>query len=375
MTFRRLLIVTAALAVGLSSSADARRTAMNNAYADILGPGGWYSANYERMLVDSLGVRLGFAYMSLGASASSGGSEASSKVSFLMFPVTASFIGLGSRSHSLELGGGATLYYLTARAASFGGSPEAEGAHAFGNFMVGYRLHPEHGGFTFRIGFCGLLGTGFGLDPEDPTALGMFPSGYLSFGYAWGTREPADPSDSLSDPLGDSSSSGLDNLSDGDNLPDNDLGGYDGDDAGGGLDSPALDEPDDAPAGLLPPALDPTEPTRTVRPGRTRQAKLLRAFGKPSREMKKPGADVLVYGKKLFHGYSQVHFYVRAGGVVKHVELFPSDVIRPAQLRKAYGNQFSSKMAGGHKRITYEKLGLVFFLSKDGRRVVAVRVE
>jgi len=164
------------------------RPAPNSIYLEGLGPGIWYSINYERRVIDDLGVRLGFSYIGLGSSVSSGGQTASSSASLLNFPITASYLGLRSGKHTFEVGGGVTISYATASASSGGLTGSASGVGANGDILFGYRLHPVgHAGFNFRIGLMALIGRGLGFwykDANDPNpnGIGVLPYGYISFG-------------------------------------------------------------------------------------------------------------------------------------------------------------------------------------------------
>jgi len=51
--------------------------------------------------------------------------------------------------------------------------------------IVGYRFRPRDGGFNFRVGASPLFGKGLGLYAKDPTAFGILPWGYLSFGWTF----------------------------------------------------------------------------------------------------------------------------------------------------------------------------------------------
>ena len=51
--------------------------APNSIYLEGLGAGLAYSLNYERRVIDDLGVRVGFSYLSVSAGASAGGSSSS----------------------------------------------------------------------------------------------------------------------------------------------------------------------------------------------------------------------------------------------------------------------------------------------------------
>ncbi|MRG94592.1 hypothetical protein [Polyangium spumosum] len=160
------------------------KPAPNSVYAEGLGAGLWYSLNYERRVIDDLGVRVGISYISIGASIDTGAGSSSASASLLTFPITASYLGLRSGKHALEAGGGVSITYATAQASnSFGSSASGSGVGAYGTAMVGYRLHPVDGaGFQFRVGAMALIGPGFNVFGDDPTAVGVLPFGYISFG-------------------------------------------------------------------------------------------------------------------------------------------------------------------------------------------------
>jgi hypothetical protein len=160
--------------------------APNSVYLEGLGAGLAYSINYERMVIDQVGVRLGFSYMSLGASATAGGNTTSASATFITIPITASYVGIRSGMHSLELGGGATIAYASGSASGLGASASGAGALPYGIAMVGYRLHPvDHAGFQLRVGLMALVGQGLALSNADPKSVGVLPWGYLSLGASF----------------------------------------------------------------------------------------------------------------------------------------------------------------------------------------------
>ena len=157
--------------------------APNSIYAEGLGAGLAYSINYERVLADLVGVRIGFSYLSVGASATTSDGTSSASSSFLSFPMTASFLGLRAGRHALELGGGITLTHTSASASTLGVNASGSGLDALGTVMIRYRIHPVDGaGFQFRIGAMGLVGRGLSLSSPDPESIGFLPWGYLSLG-------------------------------------------------------------------------------------------------------------------------------------------------------------------------------------------------
>lgn len=103
-----------------SPISSGERTAMNTIYAEGLGAGGAYSINYERSIFNELGTHLGFSYWSVSASASGGGQTASASGSFIAVPITASYLGISSGAHALELGGGVTIWNISVSGNSSG---------------------------------------------------------------------------------------------------------------------------------------------------------------------------------------------------------------------------------------------------------------
>jgi hypothetical protein len=160
------------------------RTANNSFYLDGMGPGLLYSINYERIVEDDFGLRLGFSYIPLTGTASSGGSSASASVAFMNFPVTASYLGLRSGNHALEMGGGGVLVTATGSAQGSGMSVSGSGATILGTAFLGYRRQPPEGGFLFRIGVEALAGKGLALSSNtyDANKVGVIPWMYLSLG-------------------------------------------------------------------------------------------------------------------------------------------------------------------------------------------------
>lgn len=158
----------------LSDSAG-EREAENAIYVDLLGPGLFYSINYDRMLTGDLSARIGFSYLSFGAS--SGG--ASAEFSYWAVPLTVSYLGIGSENDMLEVGGGPVLMNVSGSGV-IETDDTAAGAEASATLfamtgIVGYRHQPSDGGFVFRIGASPVLAFG----------AGVLPWGYLSLGAAF----------------------------------------------------------------------------------------------------------------------------------------------------------------------------------------------
>jgi hypothetical protein len=156
--------------------------AKNAVFLEGLGPGLLYSVNYERLVIPELAVRLGFSYLSMSASATSGGTTATASASFFTIPITATYVGL----RGLEVGGGMTLFHASGSGSSVGVSASGSGFAPLGTLLVGYRLHPDNGvGFQFRVGAMAMMGEGLSLSTDNPGGFGVLPWLYLSAGVGF----------------------------------------------------------------------------------------------------------------------------------------------------------------------------------------------
>lgn len=164
-------------------TADPAKLAPNSLFVEGFGAGLFYSLNYERMVLDQLGVRVGIGLMPIVSSRDASGFEpASSSTDLLVFvPVTASYVGIRSGRSALELGGGVTLQYAS-YALAYTSGPTLEPMPVV---MVGYRNQPvgQHG-FMFRAGVEAAALRYETLGWQKPTLghLGIFPWPYLSLG-------------------------------------------------------------------------------------------------------------------------------------------------------------------------------------------------
>jgi hypothetical protein len=163
------------------AQADEQRTANNALYAEGLGPGLFYSLNYERSFSDFAG-RIGFGYVSVsaGASDSSGQVQETASASFITVPITVSYLGIGSKRNMLELGAGATIFHVGAGGSTFE-AKSSSSANASATFVlpvaiVGYRYMPPSGGFLFRAGVSPLFAG---------SSLPVLPWPYLALGGAF----------------------------------------------------------------------------------------------------------------------------------------------------------------------------------------------
>jgi hypothetical protein len=147
------------------------RTAFNNIFVEGLGPGLFYSFNYERIISD-IGIRAGIGYISLGASSASG--QSSAHAYFLTVPFDINYIGIGGKKHIFELGGGVTIAAVGAGVSSLGVESNESTTFFYGHLNMGYRMQPPTGGFMMRAGISPIIGSGLFL-----------PWPYISLGAAF----------------------------------------------------------------------------------------------------------------------------------------------------------------------------------------------
>ena len=164
-------------------TAEPAKLAPNSLFVEGFGAAVFYSFNYERMVLDQLGVRAGIGFMPIVSSRDADSFEkASTSTDLLIFvPVTASYVGIRSGRSALELGGGVTLIYASYALANTSGPSLLP----MGVAMVGYRNQPvgQHG-FMFRVGVEAAALRYEILAYQKPTLgnLGIFPWPYLSLG-------------------------------------------------------------------------------------------------------------------------------------------------------------------------------------------------
>lgn len=154
---------------------DFSETTRNNAYVEILGNGGIYSVNYERIVVEHFALRLGFG---VAKTVNLFFSDTNDKTTIIAVPVLGSLL-FGERKSKLELGAGFLFGHKNVKSAS--GNSKTGSAIFDLTGVVGYRYQPSSGGFLFRIGITPFytLNGGENAYPQK----GFFISGGLSIGY------------------------------------------------------------------------------------------------------------------------------------------------------------------------------------------------
>ena len=160
------IIIGLTLSHHLSLSAQDGKVANKVFYSELLGPGVIMSANFDSRF--SSNDHLGFGYR-LGV----GFAIENIRRSYYSFPVGLNYIfGKPKSAHNFEVGAGAT--FLTQKVSLYYHQVKKPG-HAIGFLTFMYRLMPEDGGFSFRVGFTPIIGTSGDL---------CF-SGAVGFGYAF----------------------------------------------------------------------------------------------------------------------------------------------------------------------------------------------
>jgi len=136
------------------------RSANNALYAELAGASFIYSISYDRRFED-MSLRVGIMYISVpGASKASSDVAASESASWVGIPLSLTYLGIGSREHSFEVGGGITLLSFEGSHGPLGIDSSDSGAVVLGHAILGYRYQPLDTGFFLRAGSTPVFGSG-----------------------------------------------------------------------------------------------------------------------------------------------------------------------------------------------------------------------
>lgn len=133
----------------LAQNSQIPDTARNAIYLEVLGNSVLGCLNYERMIGESFSVRIGALF------------TATAMINYF----------IGSGSHKLEIGGGATFGY----------------GYLGPTLTLGYRYQPKEGGFVFKAGFTpfdGVVPT-FSSAGSGSNSTGIHPWVGISFGHCF----------------------------------------------------------------------------------------------------------------------------------------------------------------------------------------------
>ncbi|WP_162052335.1 hypothetical protein [Pontibacter pamirensis] len=171
----RLLLIglmICSLSYGQTESSKASR---NNAYLELLGNGGLYSVNYERIVVENFALRLGFAAFKAGTLFGEGNN------SIITVPVLGNFL-FGKKKSKFELGAG-FLFGRKKFTSSLNLDDNTNSSIIDLTGAIGYRYQPSTAGFMFRVGLTPFYALKGGSDAYPSS--GLFLSGGLSIGYSF----------------------------------------------------------------------------------------------------------------------------------------------------------------------------------------------
>ncbi len=164
--------------VGVPTSRPQATQTQNAIFIELGGNAVLYSLNYDRLLGQDYGFRVGFGYLGV-SSGSQNNDGTSASASLLIIPATLNYF-LASHSDGkvgsskFELGAGIVLVDLSANV-SGGGIGNAFSKSGFGGTAtIGYRYQPYDGGVLFRIAFTPVFGS-----------VGFLPWAGISFGFTF----------------------------------------------------------------------------------------------------------------------------------------------------------------------------------------------
>lgn len=164
----KILFSTALLILSLTLAAvpcfAQKTSARNSIYLELLGSGGIYSFNYDRMFTENISGRIGVMYFPAVPSLFS------SVENLFIMPFTLNFL-IGENSHKLELGAG-IVYGQANVGITFNNETETSSAISE-TFTIGYRYQQRLGGFLFRIGFTPLFRFGEIFMPWGGISIGF----------------------------------------------------------------------------------------------------------------------------------------------------------------------------------------------------------
>lgn len=178
---RSLLIFSLLLLWSLCANAQTPPTplAKTSLYLEVLGNGGLYSVNVERLLSAQLGARVGFATWTIFEACEHTFAEC--EESFVTFPLLGNVL-FGRGSSRLEVGAG--LLLVRRRFESVPGAVSDRSRTILDvTGVVGYRYQRPTGGLLFRIGLTPFLALSGGEDAYPDS--GLFLSGGASLGYTF----------------------------------------------------------------------------------------------------------------------------------------------------------------------------------------------
>jgi hypothetical protein len=139
-----ILFIVLSLIVSVAKSQENRTK--NSIFFEGYGNGILYSINYDRLITNSFGARIGYSKFDLG-----------NEFSFTTIPVLLNYF-VGEQNSRLELGAGIVHVSVSGNFTWFADTFKAD--KAFFTSVIGYRFQPIDGGLLFRIDFTPIIGNG-----------------------------------------------------------------------------------------------------------------------------------------------------------------------------------------------------------------------
>lgn len=135
-----MLVLASVPAKAQSAKDGGGHFARNAVYVEALGPGGWYSVNYERRVTRDISLRGGFTALD----------------GYVGFPLMVNAL-LGQNGDYFEIGIGVVPGYTTIPLLPSSSFIKSGKGFMYGAATLGYRYQPYNGGFLFRIGFTPIF--------------------------------------------------------------------------------------------------------------------------------------------------------------------------------------------------------------------------
>ena len=149
-------------------------------YTELFGPGVFMSANFDSRFNSNerLGfgyrIGLGFGYGKVFEGINNYGYDNYVSRTYYSIPAGLNYVlGKPGSHQTLEVGAGFTI--LTRKQKLYTYNYDDKSGRMLGFFTFMYRIMPEEGGFSFRVGLTPIIGT----------AGDLLPSGAISFGYVF----------------------------------------------------------------------------------------------------------------------------------------------------------------------------------------------
>jgi hypothetical protein len=159
---------------------EVKTQASNSIFLELGGNGLLYTVNYDRLLAQDYGFRVGIGYLGVSSSSpDNGNGSTSASASFLIIPATFNYFFASHTdgkvgSSKFEVGAGIVLVDLSASVSGGGVGSAFSGSGVGGTATIGYRYQPSDGGVLFRVGFTPFF-----------TSKGFLPWAGISVGFTF----------------------------------------------------------------------------------------------------------------------------------------------------------------------------------------------